>query len=197
MAVDYQINLAKSLTSSNEARNRFNSGMLLYLLVCTVGLVVASYSTSINLSRYMKNRQEQRQLMATTLAVSGLNASTFKNPDQVYKELQTYSEELSTLQAALGSRTLLLPVIHNLFMDLSSDIELKTLSANKSKITFGINVPAASKGVSDPVRALKTAWEGNADLMRYVTSIRPVKGERRTTGAESVFYVQFECVLKK
>jgi hypothetical protein len=197
MAVDYQINLAKSLTSSNEERNRFYNGMLIYLVGCAAALVLAAYFTSINLSRYIKNRHEQRNLIRTALAVSGLEASTFKSPDRAYKELQKYSDELASLRQALGLRTQLLPIIHNLFKALPTEVELKNLTANKSKVIFGINVPAASESVGDPVRKLKTAWENNEQLMKHVASIRPIKGQRRTMGSESVFHVQFECILKK
>ena len=88
-------------------------------------------------------------------------------------------------------------MIHNLFLDLPENVALLNLAGNKTKLEFGLVMPAPSEKAGDPVKDLREAWEGNEELMRRVISIRPTTGERRTIGEESMFFVQFECVLKK
>ena len=197
MAVDFKINLAKDLCSSAEQRERFHRTMVLYVIFCGLALIVSAYYSSINFTQYVINRQERSKLMMTTLAISGLDGSAFKNPTKTYDEVQKYSDELATLRLALGQRTQLLPVLHHLFKDLPDDVVLQNLSTGKGKLVFGLNMPPATEGANDSVRELKAIWERNEEIMKRVSSIRPVKGQRRTIGENSVFNVQFECVLKK
>ncbi|MDF7799995.1 hypothetical protein P4C99_11015 [Pontiellaceae bacterium B1224] len=196
MPVDFKINLAKDLTSSTEERTRFYNGMLIYLLACAVLLVFVAYTASSNLRSYMKNKAEQQQLRTTAFAVAELDPAAFKNPGQTYNALDTYSRKIASLKQLLGQRVQLLPVVHNLFLDLPSGVALQSLSANTSTVSFGLVMPPPSQD-ADPVRDLREAWEKNEELMKRVVSIRPVTGERRTMGEASVFFVQFECVLKK
>lgn len=195
--VDYRINLAKTLASTPEQRRKFYHGMLIYLVVCSAAMVYVAYLSSINLKRFLDARWERAQLRATAASVAGLDASAFKNPDKTYGDLQAYSGRIVALKTALGERTHLLPIIHNLFADLPDGVVLQSLSADKGKVSFGLAMPPPSEEAGDPVRKLKTAWEKNEELMKSVASIRPLTGERRTSGEVSVFHVQFECVLKK
>lgn len=197
METDYRINLAKSLTSSIEDRTRFYNGMIIYLALCFAVLVYVAYASSANIHSYIENKQEHRRLLASASAVSGFDAEAFKNPDKAYAALQEYSNQIDMLKRVIAQRVQLLPVIHNLFAELPKGASLQSFSANKDKIMFGVVVPPSSGAAGDPVRQLTAAWEGNEELMRRVASIRPINGERRTMGAETVFYVQFECILKK
>lgn len=197
MAADYTINLAKDITSSPEKRIRFYHGMLIYLVFCALALVCVSYLSSINTMKFMKNRQERNQLLQTTAAVAGIPASAFENPDSTYAHLETQAIQIALLQKALGQRVQLLSVIHNLFSDLPEGVSVQSLSANKTKMSFGLVMPPPSEEGGDPVKQLRSGWEKNEVLMKRVSSIRPVTGERRRMGEVSVFYVQFECVLTK
>ena len=80
-------------------------------------------------------------------------------------------------------------------MDLPDGVVLQNLVASKNKITFALAMPT-SVNADDPVRDITRKWEKNEDLKKSVSSIRPLTGERRTQGDESIFYYQFECILK-
>lgn len=196
MPADFGINLAKDLTSSDEERNRFYNSMLIYLAICAVFLVLVAYLTSMNVMTYLNNRAEHEQLVITTTAVSGIERSDFKNPELVYTELETYSRRIEVLKRLLGKRVQLLPIVYNLFSDMPEGVALQSLSADNAKLSFGLVMPSLS-GQTDAVKELRAAWESNEELMRRVSSIRPLTGERRTMNGNTVFYVQFECLLKK
>ncbi|MDH3981996.1 MAG: hypothetical protein OES84_03750 [Kiritimatiellaceae bacterium] len=197
MATNFKINLAKDLTSSPEQRAHFYNGMLIYLALSTVALVFVAYLSSVNIRRYLENKQERRQLLQTAAAMYGLDALAFKDPQTTYAGLEAYSRRIASLKQALTQRVQLLPIIHNLFVELPEGIALQSLSADRSKLLFGLVMPAPSEEAGDPVRELRTAWEENEELMTRVATIRPTTGERRTMGAESMFFVQFECVFVK
>lgn len=197
MAADFRINLAKDMTSTEEDRVRFYNGMLIYLVICAAAMVFTAYLSSVNIVRYVQNNRECSHLLSTVCSVSGLEASSFKDPGETYAALEDYSRRIESLRQALGRRVQLLPVVHNLFVDLPDGMVLQSLSANKSKLAFGLSMPPPSEQSGDPVRDLRSAWEKNDELMKRVASIRPVTGERRTIGTQSIFYVQFECILKK
>lgn len=197
MPADFQINLAKDLTSSPEERIKFYNGMLIYLVSSAAILVTVAYFTSMNLMSFIENKSEQKQLRTTAVAVSDINMDDFKNPEDAYLELKAHSIRLSRLKQQLGTRVQLLPVIHNLLIDLPQGVGIESLAANRSKLTFGMTMPEGTGELGDPVRDLTETWEKNEELMERVSSIRPITGERRTVGKESIFYVQFECILKK
>ncbi len=195
--IDYRINLAKSFVASESERRRFYNGMLIYLALCAVALVFTAYLSSVNVKHYLKNRRERQQLQATIAAVSGLDAATFRNPDKVYDALNADAERIGRLKTALSGRVPMLPVIYNLFSDLPRGVALQSLSAGTDKMSFGMVMPLSSDASGDFVRDLKAGWERKPELMRRVKSIRPLTGERRRVGSISVFYVEFECMLKK
>ncbi len=195
--VDYRINLAKTLTSSAEERTRFYRSMLVYLMLCAVVMVGVTYLSALNLRSFLENRRERKQLLVSASAISGFDAAAFKNPNKAYSELKAYSNEIGALKAVLGQRVQLLPVIDSLFAELPPGASVQRLSATREKMDFGMILPLASGERSDSVRKLTEAWEGNEELMERVSAIRPLAGERRTRGSNSVYYVQFECVLRK
>jgi hypothetical protein len=197
MAADYRINLAKELTSSLEMRQRFYNGMHLYLGLCCALLVLVGYLSTVNVISWMSNRNERRELLASASRMTGIDSAGFKDPDKLYRGLNAYSGQLASLRRSLARRPQLLPIIHNLFLDLPESVTLQSLSAGDGKLLFGLVMPPASEEGGDPVRELRTAWEGNKELMKRVVSIRPLTGERQTTGTKSLFYVKFECILNK
>lgn len=197
MAVDFRINLAKGMTSNPEERARFYNGMLIYLLICFIGLSVVGYIGNINIRHAVQNHRKQALLVQTAASVSGVSADAFQNPAALFQQLEDQAFDVAELKKALGQRVRLLPIIHNLFADLPEGVSLQSLTANKESMAFGLVTPPSSDDADDPVALLSAAWENNEELSKRVESIRPIKGERRTSGTTSVFYVQFECVLKK
>ncbi|MDF7824476.1 hypothetical protein P4B35_10670 [Pontiellaceae bacterium B12227] len=197
MAVDYRINLAKGMTSAPEQRARFYNGMLIYLLICFAGLAAVGFFGSVNIRQTIKNHQQQAMLQQTVCSVSGVTEDAFLNPDETFRQLEDRAYDIAQLKRALGQRVHLLPVIHNLFTDLPSGVSLQSLSANKEQLAFGLVMPLSSDDAGDPVALLSAAWEKNEELMNRVVSIRPLNGERRNTESGPVFFVQFECILKK
>lgn len=197
MPADYKINLAKDLTSTLEKRTRFYNGMLIYIALVSVSLIGVAYFSSMNVHDYIKNRQEHIQRLRTVTALHGLEESAFKNPQKMYVELEEYSKHITMLKKALGQQVQLLPVTHNLFLELPDGVALQSFSADRQKIVFGLEMPPPSDESGDLVRDLRESWEKNSELMRRVSSIRAVTGERRTKGTESMFFVEFECILNK
>ena len=197
MAADFRINLSKEMTSSPEERSRFYNGMLIYLLICFVGLATMGYFGSINIQHLLENLQNKALLEQTVCAVSGVHIDDFKNPNELFRQLEDQAVDIAQLKRALKQRVCLLPVIHNLFSDFPKGVSLESLSANKQKLSFELIMPLSSDDTEDPVALLSAAWESNENLMKRVATIRPVKGERRTIGSSSFFFVQFECMLAK
>lgn len=195
--VDYRINLAKTFVSSAEKRTRFYDGMIVYLMLCVAVMVGVAYLSTINLQGFAENKRARARLLASASASSGFDEAALKNPSKAYSELKAYSSEIAALRAVLEQRVRLLPVIEGLFADLPEGATLQSLSASPGKMAFGMILPPASEERGDPVRKLKEVWEGNEELMKRVSSIRPLTGERRTMESKSVYYVKFECVLKK
>lgn len=196
MPADFRINLAKDMTSTEEERTRFYNRMLLYLVSCSTLLVLAAYLTSMNVSVYLANKSEQHRLMADA-AVVGVGKEAFKNPKETYAGLDTYALRVASLKRILGRQVKLLPVVSNLFLELPENVALQSLSADTKKISFGLVMPHSSDDAGDPVKELGDFWEANEELMKRVATIRPLTGERRTVGKESMFHLQFECILKK
>ena len=194
---DYHINLAKSLASPPEKRTRFYNRMVIYLAVCAVALVFVAYISTLHLRSYMQSRRAQHRLITSASAISGFDQSIFNDPGEAYARLEAYSTQAGVLRQVLGQRVQLLPIVHNLFAELPGNVVLQSLVAGKDRIEFGMDVPLATESSGDPVRKLQASWKSNEKLMARVAGIRQVTGERRTMGVDTVFFVQFECVLKK
>lgn len=195
--LDYNINLAREQVRTTEERLRFYKGMLVYLSLCSIALIFSAYIASVNIQHYLRNNREGRQLLASASATVGVSCSVFNDPDRIYADLQVCSEQIVTLKNALEKRVQLLPIIHNLFENLPDHVDLQRLSASRGKITFGLVMPPPSDEFGDPVRLLTDVWKKNPELMTTVSSIRPITGERRTKGTNSMFFVQFECLLNE
>ncbi len=196
---DYRINLVKSVVSSEEERQKFYNGMLIYLVLCFAAMVYVSYlSAKSFLEAHRVNKQSQA-LVNTVAESSGFSKTFYKNPADAYRELEVYSADLDLLRAALSERSHFLPVMTQLFSDFPEGVALQGLSASavNKKISFGLVLPLTDQTKADPVRQLQTMWSGNTELMQRTQSIRPITGERRMVGDEPVFFVQFECLLKQ
>lgn len=193
--VDYRINLAKTLASTPEQRQRFYHGMLIYLVSCAALMVLVAYLSSFNLKRFLDASKERSRIVTIATGVSGLDRSVFEKPEQVYAELETYSKQLDDLKKALAGRSHLLPIMHHLFADLPEGVELQSLITDDKRMLFDLEIPY-TEDAEDPVRRLTQTWSSNEVLREYAVSITPLKGERRTVGGQSRFYYKFECVLK-
>jgi hypothetical protein len=194
---DFNINLAHDLASTARQRHHFYKRMLFYLVGCGIVLVLVAYLAGVNMICYLDNRQAIRTEMLTTLAVAGLDAATVENPAKLYAQVEQNAAEAGQLRAALGQRSLLLPVVHDLFSDLTPAISVQSLVANNEKIEFGLVLPPANGESGDLVSALRTIWEQKPDLVARVESIRAGTAERRTVDGREALYVQFECILRK
>lgn len=198
MATDYRINLAKSFTSTPEDRRRFYNGILIYLVLCAAAMVYVAYLTSVNLVRARQANLQRQTLERAIGSASDYGREFLQNPANAYKKLELQAADLLTLRTAFGQRTHFLPVMSGLFSGLPEDVALQDLQAvaEKKTLSFGLVVPLSDQEKGDPVRKLKSVWDGNEELMRQVHGIRPVTGERRVVNGQPVFFVQFECILK-
>jgi len=190
--VDFQINLAKSVTSTPEQRRKFYNGMILYLALCAAGMVYVGYLASANMMEAYSANRQRRSMVKAVSSVSAFSKEFYKNPDKAYSELEAYTAELTLLKSAFAERTHFLPVLNQLFADFPEDVAVENLdaSAAKNSITFGLVGPGKS------VKAQQAAWRKNTTLSGLVRSIKQVKGEQRMVGGKPVYFVKFECILK-
>ncbi len=191
--VDYHINLAKTLTSTPEQRRRLYNGMILYLFLCAIGMIYTAYTASSSvMDAYRSDRQRRSRIKAVS-SVSDFGKAFYKNPDKAYIELQLYAGDLDLLKTALGQRTHFLPVLNQLFSDFPDDVAVESLTASVSKnsVVFGL------VGSGKSVKAQQLAWKKNTNLNKLVSSIKQVTGEQRMVAGKPVYFVRFECILKK
>ena len=190
--VDYRINLAKSITSSPEQRQKIYHGMIIYLSCCAAGLVYTAYLASANVMEAYSAGRQRRSMIKSVSASSDFSKTFYKNPGKTYEELELNARSLESLKTAFAQRTHFLPVLNQLFTDFSIDVAVESLEASSAQniITFGLVGPGKS------VKAQQLAWKQNAKLNGLVRSIKQVKGEQRAVGGQSVYFVKFECMLK-
>ena len=190
--VDYRINLAKTLTSTPQQRRKFYNGMILYLSVCSAGLVYTAYLASSNILEAYNAERQRRTIIKSVSAASGFGKDFYKNPKKTYNELNLYAEDLSLLKTALSRRTHFLPVLNQLFANFPDDLAVEDLTASASDktISFGLVGPGKS------VRAQQLVWKSNKKLDQAVQSIKQVQGQQRMVGGTPVYFVKFECALK-
>lgn len=190
--VDYRINLAKSITSTPAQRRKLYNGMIIYLAICAAGLVYTAYLASANIIEAYSASRQRRNIISAVSSASGFSKSFFKNPGKAYDELNLDAASLESLKTAFSQRTHFLPVLNQLFTDFPLDIAVESLEASAANhtITFGLVGPGKS------VKAQQLIWKKNRALNELVRSIKQVKGEQRIVGGQSVYFVQFECVLR-
>lgn len=195
---DYRINLAKTVVSTPEERQKFYNRMLIYLVICAGAMVYVAYLSASNMLKAHRANKQSTALIKGATTTSGFSKTFFKNPDAAYQELEVYAVDLEILRDVFSKRSHFLPVISELFQDFPDGVTLQglTASAVSKKLAFGLVLPLSNQEKVDPVRQLQATWNGNDDLMNRVESIRPITGERRMVGDEPVFFVQFECLLK-
>jgi hypothetical protein len=195
---DYRINLAKSIVSSEEERQKFYNGMLIYLVLCAAAMVYVAYLSAASFLEAHRSNKQSQALFSAVAESSEFSKTFYKNPGDAYQELEVYATDLEILHKALAERSHFLPVMSQLFSDFPEGVALQGLSASAEnrKISFGLVLPLSDQTKADPVRQLQSTWSGNQELMQRVKSIRPITGERRMLGDEPVFFVQFECLLK-
>lgn len=198
MPTDFQINLAKSLVSTEDERKRFYNGMLVYLVVCALFMVYAGYFSSLNIVEGLRAQRHKTGLVKAVTSVSEFSKSFFKDPEKVYARMEQHAADLDLLQAEMMKRSNFLPVISLLASEFPEDVALEGLkaSAKDKTISFGLVLPISNAERGDPVRQLQADWSNNKDLMKRILSLRRTNSERRMVSGYPVSFVQFECVLK-
>ena len=191
--VDYRINLARTVTSTPEQRRKFYNGMIIYLAVCAAGLVYVAYSASLNVMEAYRENRDRRFLVKTIADVSEFSQGFFRNPQAAYNELQQYSADMALLKASLAERAHFLPVMTQLFSTFPKDVAIESLEASSVQHSIVFGLVGSSKSVKD----LQAVWKQNAELNELVDSIKQVTGEVRVVAGEPVYFVKFECILKK
>ena len=191
--VDFRINLAKTVTSTPEHRRKLYNGMIIYLAICAAGLVYVAYLASFNVVDASRANHQRRLLVSTDRTVSDFGKTFYRNPDKALGELKLYASDLALLKEVFSQRTHFVPVLNELFANFPKDVAVESLdaSAEKKSITFGL------VGSSKSVKELQAAWKQSAELGEFVHSIKQVKGELRMLGGQPVYFVKFECILKK
>lgn len=196
--VDFNINLAKTMVSSPEQRQKFYNRMLIYLIICAAAMVYVAYLGSRNLLQAIHANRERQVLIGVDTAVSDSGKAFYRNPDRTYQELDAYAKDLETLRDLLLKRAHFLPVLNQLFVDFPDNIALQHLTATASSktIEFGLVAPLFDEKGGNPVSALQAQWKGNDELLSRTTGVRQVTSERRLVGDTAAVFVKFECVLK-
>jgi hypothetical protein len=195
---DFNINLAKTMVSTPEERQRFYNRMLIYLVICAAALVYVSYLASLNVVEAVRSNREHQMLMGIDAAVSESGRDFYKNPDQTYEELDVRAKDLEILRGLLAKRAQFLPVLSQLFLDFPADIALQDLTATASSktIQFGLVAPYLDEDGESPISKLQAQWKGNKEILARTTGIRQVTSERRMVGDMAAVFVTFECTLR-
>ena len=195
---DFNINLAKTMVSTPEQRQRFYNRILIYLVICATAMVYVAYLASLNLVKVVQSNRERQARIMTTSSVTGYGKTFYKNPDKTYQELDDYAKDLETLREILSLRVHFLPVLNQLFADFPDDIALQSLTANSSTKTIGFALVAPYRDQRDenPVSTLKAQWKSSGEILNRTKGVRQVTSERRVVGDMAAVFVKFECVLR-
>jgi hypothetical protein len=195
---DFNINLAKTMVSSPEQRQKFYNRMMVYLVICAAAMVYVAYLASLNLVNVVTVNRERQSLIMTTSSVTEYGQTFYRNPDKTYQELDIYAKDLETLRDLLLQRAHFLPVLNQLFMDFPDNIALQKLTATASgrSIQFELVAPYRDQQGESPVSKLQARWKSNKELLNRTTGVRLVTSERRLMGEMAAVIVKFECKLK-
>ena len=190
--VDYHINLSKSVTSTPEQRRKFYNGMMLYLAICSAGMVYVAYLASFNVKEAYNSSRQRKQMIQSISSVSGFGKRFYKDPSVAYGELQLYASDLTLLKTAFLERSCFLPVFNQLFPHFTADVVVESLEVYPENKSFVFELAGAGQSV----KTQQAAWKKNVELNNLVRSIKQIKGEQRMIGGQSVNLVKFECILK-
>lgn len=195
---DFNINLARSMVSTPEERQRFYNRMLIYLVICAAAMVYVAYLGSVNLVSVVRDHRHRRALVQAVTSASDYGKIFYKDPAKAYEELGDYANDLEILRVSVSKRAQFLPVLNQLFMDFPKKVVLQNLTARGSDktISFGLVIPYSGQDDVDPVRALQSQWNNNAELQKLVASIRPITSEQHMVGNSAAAFVKFECILR-
>lgn len=196
--VDFNINLAKSMTSSQEERQRFYHRMLLYLVVCAGLMVGVAYLSSRYFISALKDNQMRKQEVTSMASISEYGKTFFEDPEQALQELSNYASDLDMLQEALEHRSEFLPVLSQLFKDFPDGIELQSLSARTDEklITFALVAPVIDEAGNDVLRQLQQEWQQNTELQALAQPVTQLTSEREWVGEGLVTHATYNCTLK-
>ncbi len=196
--VDFNINLAKSMTSTPEERMRFYNRMLIYLVVCAAMLVGVSYLASKNLAVALTARKERKQLIRNMASASEYGKAFFNDPGHAFGELESYEADLDVLRGALEQRSQFLPVLSQLFNGFPDNVILRNLVANAGdkSIEFMLEAPVIDEKGNDVLRALQEKWRSNEQLRTHANTVTQLTSEREMVGDTLMAYTKYKCVLK-
>jgi len=191
--VNYQINLAKSVTSTLEERTKVYHGMITYLFACAVGLVYVTFLAASNMMDAYNSGRTRKEMIESYSAASSFSETFCKNPEKAYNDLKLYAADLALLQTAFSQRTHFLPVLTQLFFQFPNDVAVRNLEAyaDQKNITFELIGPVES------VKEQQARWSQNKKLNQLVLNIKQVKSGQYEVNGLSVPFVKFECILKK
>jgi len=196
--VDFNINLAKSMVSSQEERMRFYNRMLIYLVVCAALMVGTAYLSSKHVISAAKANKESRLLIVSMSTASDFGKTFFKNPEQAYKEFGNYAEDLVTLRSVFEQRSQFLPALSQLFGNFPANVSLQSLTASAAEnaIEFELVAPVIDEKGNDVLRALQAEWRDNPELMAVAKPVAAMSSEREMVGDVLVASVKYKCILK-
>jgi len=196
--VDFNINLAKSMTSSPVERARFYNRMLIYLVICAAMLVGVAFWGSRSILAATKANHDRKLLVETLAVTSEYGESFFKNPDQAYDEFKGYATDLETLRSALEKRSQFLPVMSQLLSGFSKEIGLQSLSASDEDkaIEFVLVAPVIDEAGNDVLRELQDKWRSNEELRLRAHAVSQLTSEREMVGDTLMAYVRYRCIVK-
>lgn len=196
--VDFNINLVKSMVSTPEERARFYNRMLIYLIICAALMVGTAYLFSKHVLNASTASKDRKALVAEMSAMSDFGKSFFDNPEQAYKKLGYYADDLKTLRSVLEERSQFLPVISQLFADIPDTVSLQSLTATAAdnSIEFILVAPVIDDEGNDILRMMQTRWRDNAALWTLAKTVTAVSSEREMVGDALVASVTYKCILK-
>ena len=196
--VDFNINLAKSMTSTPEERVRFYNRMLIYLVTCAGLMVGTAYLSSKHILDATKDNKERNRLISSMTSMSDFGQSFFRSPEKAYQEFANYDADLDTLRSVFEQRSRFLPVMGQLFSNFPDNISLQSLSASATdnSIEFELIAPVIDEDGNDVLRMLQTQWKDNSALWVAAKTVTQVNSEREMMGDIMVVSATYRCILK-
>lgn len=196
--VDFNINLAKSMTSTPAERARFYNRMLIYLVTCAAMLVGVAFLASRNIVQTVSAHKERVRLVDDMASASEYGKEFFKNPAQAYVEFNNYATDLETLRTALEQRSQFLPVLSQLFGDFPSNILLQSLEAKASdkSIEFKLVAPLIDENGNNVLGDLQKKWQDNEQLRARANAVTQITKEQEMVDQILMAYAKYKCILK-
>lgn len=196
--VDFNVNLVKSMTSTQEERRRFYNRMLIYLVTCAALMVGVAYLGSKNIVTAVKAGNERAALIGAVTSVSDYGKEFYANPEKALEEFGNYASDLEVLRSVLEQRSQFLPVLSQLFSDFPENVALQSLNAKAAdnSIEFVLVAPVIDEDGKDVLRALQAKWRDDDDLNSLAHAVTQMTSEREMAGDTLMAYVKYKCIVK-